>query len=101
MEIVATIIGSITGIVGLVCWILVLIKMFQAGQTGLAIVSIVTFCCVIGYLIPFIYGWMKAKEWSITNIMVVWSICIVINLITGAISPPKINVQQFQTQQIK
>lgn len=96
MAIVATIIGSITGIVGLVCWILVLIKMFQAGQTALAIVSIVTFCCVIGYLIPFIYGWMKAKEWNLSNVMVIWSICIAINLITGAISPPKIDLQQIQ-----
>jgi hypothetical protein len=65
---------SILGIGSLVCFILVLIKMFQQGQTGLGIACIVlAFCAGIGALIAFIYGWFKAREWDLQKVMMIWS----------------------------
>ncbi len=73
---------SILGIASLVCFILVLIKMFQQGQTGLGVACIVlAFCAGIGALIAFIYGWVKAREWDLQKVMMVWSGIVVANIL--------------------
>src|SRR5262249_50665035 len=48
---------SVVGLVSLVCYILIVVKMFQAGQTGLGVLSIITFFCLIGLFITLIWGW--------------------------------------------
>jgi hypothetical protein len=82
------ILGFVSGLGSLVCYVLVLIKMFQNGKTGLAVACIVLlFCCGLGGLITFIYGWMKAGEWGITNIMTIWTVFFVINIVSGVMNP--------------
>ena len=66
-----------TGITALVCWIMVLIQIFKSGQTGLGILGI--FCP----LFTFIYGWMKAKEFGIKNIMIIWSVAVVLSVVVN------------------
>jgi hypothetical protein len=74
MQAVGTALEYIGGIVGFVCFILVVVKMFQHGQTGLGIATIVlVIFCGIGGLIAFIFGWMRAREWNINNIMLIWA----------------------------
>ena len=74
--------AGIAGIVSLVCFILVVIQMFQHNQTGLGIACIVLAICTgIGGLIAFIYGWVKSTEWGLKNVMLVWSGSIVVTLI--------------------
>ena len=68
-------IGAVCGIGSLICFILVLVQMFKREQTGLGIACIVLLLCAIGGLIAFIYGWIKAKEWDIQNVMLAWTIC--------------------------
>jgi hypothetical protein len=66
----------------LVCFILVLVKIFQAGQTGLGVVCIIlTLCTGIGPLIAFIYGWIKSTEWNLKNVMIVWTLIWVLSLV--------------------
>jgi hypothetical protein len=67
--------SAVVGLVSIVCWILVLVKMFQNGQTGLGIVSI---CCGI---IAFIVGWMNASQWGIKNVMMIWTAMILLGII--------------------
>jgi hypothetical protein len=75
------ILQAILGLVTFVCFVLVLVQMFQHGQTGLGVVCIVLFFCVgIGVLIAFIMGWVNANRWGITNIMMLWTVCIVIEI---------------------
>ncbi len=76
-----TAIASLAGLASLVCFVLVLIQMFQHGQTGLGIACILLLFCGIGVLITFIYGWAKAREWNIRNVMIVWTVCVLINLV--------------------
>jgi hypothetical protein len=78
---------GILGLVGLVCFILVLVQMFQHGQTGLGIACAIGFCCFIGYLGAFIYGWVKAQPWNITNIMIIWSICFALSIVLNFAMP--------------
>ncbi len=73
------ILQMVVGLVAIVCWILVLVKMFQNGQTGLGIVSI---CCG---LVAFIVGWMNATQWGIKNVMLIWTLTIVVNIILSIV----------------
>jgi hypothetical protein len=68
------IIGIVFGIISLICWIMVIVKIFQEGSIGLGILAII---CP---LFAFIYGWVKVNEYGINNIMLVWTLCIVVNL---------------------
>jgi hypothetical protein len=80
------------GIGSLICFVLVLIQMFNDNQTGLGIACIVlVFVCGIGGLIGFVYGWINSAKWGIQNVMLAWTACIVggivlniIMLVTGA-----------------
>lgn len=62
----------------LICFILVLVRMFQVGQTGLGIACIVlSLLCGLGGLVAFIAGWMNAVNWRIQNVMQAWAGCLV------------------------
>lgn len=68
---------AIVGLVSLACFIMVIIKMFQNNDTGLAIASIVLIFCGIGGLIAFIMGWVNSAKYGVKNIMLAWTGCIV------------------------
>ena len=80
-------ISGITGLIGLVCFVIVVVKMFQAGQTGLGIASVVLLpCCLIGYFLAFIMGWVKSGEWNIKTLMLIWTVVLLVNLVAGGIA---------------
>jgi hypothetical protein len=81
------IIGGICGIVSLVCYILVIVQMFQRGKTGLAIACLLLLlACGLGGLVAFIYGWVNANQWGIKNIMLLWTACIVVGIVCNGAS---------------
>jgi hypothetical protein len=75
----------LAGIGSLVCFILVLVRLFQDGQTGLGVACIVLILCGVGPLIAFIVGWVNAQRWRMTNVMTFWTVCIVVGVLAGAI----------------
>ena len=76
----AYLVNSITGLGSLVCFILVLIHLFQSEQTGLGIVCIVlAFLCGIGVLIAFVKGWMD----GLGTVMWVWTGCFALGVLTN------------------
>jgi hypothetical protein len=83
----------------LICFILVLIRIFQSGQTALGVVCIVLyFCCNLGGLVAFIVGWMNHRRWNITPVMVIWTVCWLL-LFTGiGLAPPDFSELQRQFQ---
>jgi hypothetical protein len=85
MDTVGQILSAVASLGYLVCFILLIVKMFQHGQVVLAIVCLV--CCGPGTLIGFVYGWMKSGEWGIRNMMIVWTICFILSIVGGALSP--------------
>jgi hypothetical protein len=74
----------------LVCLIMVIMKMFQNGQTGLGIATAILSFCGIGFLIAFIYGWVKSGQWNLRNVMLIWTACIVLEIIANLIAPPSV-----------
>jgi uncharacterized membrane-anchored protein YitT (DUF2179 family) len=47
--------------------------------------------CGLGALVAFIYGWVKARPWNITNIMYAWTACIVLGIVLNIVFPPTFN----------
>lgn len=69
----------LASLAALVCWILVLIQIFKRQQIALGVIGIL---CPI---VAFVYGWIKAREWGIMNIMLGWTACIVLQILFGAL----------------
>ncbi len=75
-----------TGIGSVVCFVMMQIKMIKNNQAILATVSTVGLCVGgLGFLLAFIYGWIKAKEWGIENFMRNWSALVGISIFFGVI----------------
>lgn len=88
MQTLGLILQGIASLISIVCFIIVVMKMFQNGQTGLGIATIVLlFCCGIGGLIAFIYGWVKSGEWNIRNVMLAWTVAFIIGIVGGIMAP--------------
>ena len=68
-------VSYLVGLGSLVCWILVLIKLFQKEGVGLGILGIIC------GLYTFIWGWINHKAQKITNIMLIWSVLFIIAMI--------------------
>lgn len=68
--------SMLIGLGCLICWIIVLIKQFQSAGVVHGIIGIVT--CGIW---TFIWGWMNANDLGIKNIMMIWSVLILISLV--------------------
>jgi len=60
--------GLVCGVGALVCWILVLVKIFR-DSVGLGVLGIIS----IG-IFTFIYGWMKCEEYHIRKVMTWWTV---------------------------
>ena len=100
MPIVGEILSGVGGLGILVCFIIFLVQMFSRGRAGLAILYIVlAFCCGIGVLIAFIHGWVKSREWNISNVMLIWTVSWIIAIIGNIMAPPDYSAIQNQIQQ--
>jgi hypothetical protein len=74
--------GYLAAIVSLICWILVLIKMFPAEGALKGILAIIC------GLYAFIWGWMNAAKFNLRNIMIAWTIAIIVQVITSFMGAP-------------
>ncbi len=79
------ILGLVCSIASLICFIIVLIKQFQQGSVVHGIIGIIT--CGIWTLI---WGWMNAGRLNIKNIMMIWTllivVCIILNVLGGGMA---------------
>ena len=71
----ATSISSIIGLGALVCWIMVLIRMFKSG----VLTGILGLVCG---LYAFIWGWLHSGE-GLRNVMIIWTILIIAAVVSG------------------
>jgi hypothetical protein len=91
-------IGGLFGIAAFVCFVLIVIKMFQNNQTGLGIGSIIgVFICGIGYLLALIFGWKNKNAWGLQTVMPIYTVCFILSMVLGgagyAIILPKLATQ--------
>ena len=81
------IIAYLAWAVNIICLILVLLKLFPAEGALKGILGIIC------GLYTFIWGWMNASRFNLRNIMLVWTIAlivsIVMNFVVGASAIPR------------
>ena len=61
----------------LICWIMTLVQMFQKDSVLKGILGIIC------GLWAFVWGWMKAEETGQKNVMIIWSVCILIGIVAN------------------
>lgn len=74
------VISYLVSIATLVVFIMVLIKLFKAKGVGLGILGII---CA---LYTFIWGWIEHKKQKITNLMIIWTILIIVGIILNSMT---------------
>ena len=80
MEIAALLIKWIAGLVGFVCFVLMLVYFFQNGDALWGIICIVgIFFCGVGPLIAYVKGWMDG---GMETVMLIWTIAWGVGLAT-------------------
>jgi hypothetical protein len=73
---------ALLGILGTVCaigaWICSILVGVQAIKRQQVVIGII---CIICSLVGLIYGWTKANEWGIKNLMLIFTVLFVLGLI--------------------
>ena len=69
------IVALLVGLGCLICYIIVLIKLFQNDGLVKGIIGIIC------GLFTFIWGWMNANRYGIRNIMMIWTVLLIIAII--------------------
>lgn len=78
MEALLVIVTLGLGIAQLVCWVIVMVKLFQNNDIMLGVLGI--FCG----LITFIAGWIKADELNAKKVMTIWTALWIIHMLVTA-----------------
>jgi hypothetical protein len=99
MPLLGSILLGVGGLIVLVCHVIVIVKMFQAGQTGLGILAIVLTCFGFGVLFTLIYGWAKANQWRLRNVMLTFTAGVVLEIAGLALNPAQLTDIQARLQQ--
>ncbi len=79
------ILNILVSIGALICFIIVLIKLFK--EKG-ALHGILGLICG---LYTFIWGWIHAGRLNIKNIMMIWTILLIVGIITGVMVRPSLS----------
>jgi len=77
MALILGLLGLVLGIVSLVCFVMIVIRMFQTGDQTLGIICIVTIFCGIGGLIALVMGWVNVAKYDAQQLMTIWTGAIV------------------------
>jgi hypothetical protein len=72
---VLTVLSGLVGLGSLVCWILVLVKMFPKEGPLKGILAIIC------GLYAFVWGWMNFRELGLKTVMMVWTVLFVLGII--------------------
>ncbi len=75
-------VGMLLGLGSIICWVMVLIKMFQSEGPLHGILGII---CGIYALI---WGWMHADQYNLRKIVQIWTACLVASIIINIMLVP-------------
>lgn len=71
--------STVVGIGTFVCFIMVLIKLFQREGAGMGILGLI--CGIYTY----IWGWIHARDENLQKIMLIWTVLMVLSIIAGIV----------------
>ena len=76
------IVSYLAAIVSIICWIMVLLKMFPAEGPLKGILAIIC------GLYAFVWGWMNASRFNLRNIMLIWTVAIIVSIAMSFMGSP-------------
>ena len=82
MQSLLTILALLVGLVSIICWIIVLTKMFPAEGALRGVLGIIC------GLYALIWGWQNADRFNIRNVVLLWTVAIVVGLILNLLIRP-------------
>jgi hypothetical protein len=71
------ILGMLCSLGSVVCWVMVLLKMFPAEGALKGILGIIC------GLYAFVWGWMNAGKFGIKNIMLAWTVLVLLSIVAN------------------
>jgi hypothetical protein len=84
VEYILSLLAGLAGIGALVCFIVVLFRAIQARESKMVVLCLASLLCLgIGFPVAYVYGWVRARAWGITTLMVTWTVLIVLAIILG------------------
>jgi hypothetical protein len=79
--------NSLCGLAWVVCFIMIIIKQFQSGQTGWGIGTIVSaLCCGIGFIVALVWAWLNYSAPGMKNLTIIYTILTVIIFVLGGVN---------------
>lgn len=75
MGMILGLLGMVVGLVNLVCFVMVLIKLFQDKGVGHGLLGLIC------GLYTFIWGWQNVEKNQNKNIMQAWTACIILSIV--------------------
>lgn len=94
---VLSLIATAAAIGSVICFIILVIKMFQAGDPMMGIVSLVLCLCGLGFLFALIIGWVNVDKYKARQLMPIYTAAFILMVVLGGISyanMPAVEVQQ-------
>jgi hypothetical protein len=80
MAMLLTLLAVAAGLGSLVCWIIILIEMFQKDSVVIGILGILC------GLWAFIWGWMKLPVHGKRQVMQIWTACIIAGIVLNVLA---------------
>ena len=85
MAMALIVVGGIFYLIAFVTGIMIALQMIKHDQQGLGIATIILmFCTGIGLIIALVFGWMKANEWGIKNLVMLYTVSLVLGIVLGS-----------------
>jgi hypothetical protein len=78
--------GGIASIVSIICYIMVVMAMFKAGDQTLGIVSIVLCFCGVGQIFALVMGWVNADKYNIRKILPIYTVALIGGILCGPLA---------------
>jgi hypothetical protein len=97
---------TVSWLVAFICFIMVVMAMFKAGDQTLGIIcSVLCFCGNLGMLVALVMGWVNADKYNIRKILPIYSAAfagvIIFGVMSGAFMPNNVMVINQQGQVIQ
>jgi drug/metabolite transporter (DMT)-like permease len=85
MDLLLRVLSGAGSLVSFVCFVVVVVKMFQNNQVGLGVASIIGLPCVIGYFIALFAGWKNRTAWKLEKVMPIFTLAFGITLVASCL----------------
>lgn len=83
---ILSLVATASAIVAVICFIILVVKMFQAGDPMMGILSLILCICGIGFLFAIVVGWLNVDKYKARQLMPIFTISFILMVVLGGVS---------------